>query len=173
MKTPILFKIRCIKNQIAACLRELGKGVKKYALDLFDLECQLEKLEAGMSQLAERINQASQRSEREMEIIKNQKPYQGLRGLSPALVREFRQLELDRENLKKSLLREGWEQLQKLGYKKVSYIFNAAVESGHSDYDDVADRGSKQGIETPTGEFIDGIASWTGALIPAISHAGL
>jgi hypothetical protein len=125
------------------------------------------------SKLSEKIKVASERSERENEIIKNQKPYQGLRGLSPALVREFRQLELDRENSKKSLLKDGWDQLQKLGYKKVSYTFNAAVESGHSDYDDSSERGSKQGIETPDGAFIDGVASWTGALVPAIEHAGL
>jgi hypothetical protein len=124
-------------------------------------------------QLSAKIKSVSERSDRENEIIKNQKPGQGLRGLSPSLVREFRQLEIERENLKKSLLKEGWEQLQKLGYRKVSYTFNAAVESGHSDYDDAADRGSKQGIESPAGEFIDGVATWTGALIPAISHAGL
>lgn len=45
MKTPILFKIRCLKNQIAACLREISKGVKKYILNLCDLEQQLEKAE--------------------------------------------------------------------------------------------------------------------------------
>lgn len=45
MKTPILFKIRCLKNQIAACLREISRGVKKYILNLCDLEQQLEKAE--------------------------------------------------------------------------------------------------------------------------------
>lgn len=126
-----------------------------------------------MTVLTEKIQTASKRSERENEIIKNQKPGQGLRGLSPALAREFRQLEIERENLKKSLFKEGWEQLQKLGYKKVSYTFNAATESGHSDYDDPADRGSNQGIESPAGEFIDGVATWTAAIAPAIAHAGL
>ena len=48
MKTPVLFKIKCLKNQVAACLREIAKGVKKYVLDLCDLEQQLEKLEAIM-----------------------------------------------------------------------------------------------------------------------------
>ncbi len=53
MKTPVLFKIKCLKNQIGACLREIAKGVKKYILDLCDLEQQLEKAKA-MSQLTEK-----------------------------------------------------------------------------------------------------------------------
>ena len=70
-----------------------------------------------MGQLLEKINQSSERSEREIEIIKNQNPHQGLRGLTPALIREFRQLEIEREQLKQSLLQQAWEKLQEAGYK--------------------------------------------------------
>lgn len=43
MTTTISFKIRSVKHQIAACLREIERGVKWFILQLIDLE---EKLEA-------------------------------------------------------------------------------------------------------------------------------
>lgn len=48
MATTISFKIRTVKNQIAACLREIERGVKWFILQLIDLE---EKLEALTAQL--------------------------------------------------------------------------------------------------------------------------
>jgi hypothetical protein len=45
MATSYTFQIRVIKNQIAACLREIAKGVKYFVDSLVVLEDQLEKLE--------------------------------------------------------------------------------------------------------------------------------
>jgi hypothetical protein len=46
MATSYTFQIRVIKNQIAACLREIAKGVKSFVDRLVVLEGQLEKLVA-------------------------------------------------------------------------------------------------------------------------------
>ena len=48
MTTTLSFKIRTVKHQIAACLREIERGVKWFILQLIDLE---EKLEALTAQL--------------------------------------------------------------------------------------------------------------------------
>lgn len=45
MKFTTNFLIRCLKNQIAACLREISKGVKRYALTIVDLYNELEAAE--------------------------------------------------------------------------------------------------------------------------------
>lgn len=44
MATTISFKIRTVKNQIAACLREIERGVKWFILQLIDLEEKLQTL---------------------------------------------------------------------------------------------------------------------------------
>ena len=51
MTTFYTFQIRVIKNQIAACLREIAKGVKYFIDSLVVLEGQLEKLEAKVKML--------------------------------------------------------------------------------------------------------------------------
>lgn len=55
MTTTLSFKIRSIKNQIAACLREIEKGVKWFVVQLIDLE---EKLEAAMSKQFSEFSEA-------------------------------------------------------------------------------------------------------------------
>lgn len=45
MKFTTNFLIRCLKNQIAACLREISKGVKSYAVRINDLYNELEAAE--------------------------------------------------------------------------------------------------------------------------------
>lgn len=45
MKFTTNFLVRCLKNQIAACLREIAKGVKRYALTIVDLYNELEAAE--------------------------------------------------------------------------------------------------------------------------------
>lgn len=45
MKFTTNFLIRCLKNQIAACLREIKKGVKSYAVRINDLYNELEAAE--------------------------------------------------------------------------------------------------------------------------------
>ncbi|MFM7366532.1 MAG: hypothetical protein ACKO2Z_01765, partial [Sphaerospermopsis kisseleviana] len=44
MTTTLCFKIRVMKNQITACLREISKGVKSFVDKLIILEGQLERL---------------------------------------------------------------------------------------------------------------------------------
>lgn len=46
MTTTLSFQIRTVKNQIAACLREIERGVKWFILQLIDLEEKLEALTA-------------------------------------------------------------------------------------------------------------------------------
>lgn len=53
MTTTLSFKIRTIKNQIAACLREIARGVKYFIDSLIILESKLEKLEKSMNNQAE------------------------------------------------------------------------------------------------------------------------
>ena len=53
MATTLSFQIRVIKNQIAACLREIERGVKHYVDSLVVLETQLEKLESRMEKTFE------------------------------------------------------------------------------------------------------------------------
>jgi hypothetical protein len=48
MTTTLSFEIRTIKNQIAACLREIARGVKSFVDSLVILEGKLEKLEKSM-----------------------------------------------------------------------------------------------------------------------------
>lgn len=52
MTTTLSYKIRVLKNQIAACLREIARGVRSFIDSLVILEGKLEKLEKSM------INQA-------------------------------------------------------------------------------------------------------------------
>lgn len=53
MTTTLSFKIRTIKNQIAACLREIARGVKSFVDSLVILEGKLEKLEISMNNQAD------------------------------------------------------------------------------------------------------------------------
>ena len=48
MTTTLSYKIRVVKNQIRACLREIAKGVKYFIDSLIILEGKLEKLESKM-----------------------------------------------------------------------------------------------------------------------------
>ena len=55
MATSYTFQIRVIKNQIAACLREIAKGVKSFVDHLVVLEGQLEKLEVKQERKAMKV----------------------------------------------------------------------------------------------------------------------
>lgn len=51
MATTLSFQIRTVKNQIAACLREIERGVKWFILQLIDLEEKLQTLLTQQLQL--------------------------------------------------------------------------------------------------------------------------
>lgn len=55
MTTTLSFKIRTIKNQIAACLREIARGVKYFIDSLVILEGKLEKLESKMNNQVDEV----------------------------------------------------------------------------------------------------------------------
>ena len=49
MATTLSFQIRTVKNQIAACLREIQRGVRQFVDRLIILEDKLEKLETEVT----------------------------------------------------------------------------------------------------------------------------
>lgn len=120
--------------------------------------------------LSEEIQALGERSLREQEIIALS-PIKGI--IAPEHLKEFRAIEDDRLNRRKQLLREGWEKLQALGYKKYDIRGNAAYESGHSDVIDPDHNYIFWGVEAPDGTQFPGKAQWTEGILPAIQHAGI
>ncbi len=56
MTTTLSYKIRVLKNQIAACLREIARGVKSFVDSLVILEGKLENLENKMNNQVEDVD---------------------------------------------------------------------------------------------------------------------
>lgn len=122
--------------------------------------------------LFEQIKVLEERSERELEISSLKKSKWGK--IPKEFMQEFRKLEDERINKSKFLMKEGWEKLQSLGYKKYDYRGNAAYESGHSDNPNDSNGDYHfWGVVAPDGTKFPGNFSWTEGILPAIQHAGI
>lgn len=117
----------------------------------------------------QQIQELAERSDREKEILAVSPKY----GIAKQHIAEFRKIESDRLAKRQQLLKEAWDKLQKLGYKKFQYGGNAAYQSGHSDYLEKSENWVKWGVVAPDGTKFEGQASWVEGIIPAIIHAGI